>query len=168
MPRPSKIEEFKKLLLRYKTEVKKAYASFPQLASYLSMRGLDVDASTLVNWCYELDGKSFGDVTIKLINKWERWDAPQSPHTQPIIRYYDRAVGIKIDAPGCPDELLPAAFPLPPLPIFLLKLPYQIQNLEALEPGPEPDLATRARWLLRQLEIERSEQLVQIAEGEGP
>jgi hypothetical protein len=164
MPRPSKIEEFKRLILRWKKELKKADVSFSRLADYLKMRGLDVDASTLVNWAYQLDGKSFGDVTISLIGKrWEGWDSPQAPYTQPRIKFYNRAVGVHIHAPGCPDELWPASPPLPPVPIFLLKLAYQEQNLEALELGPEPDPVTLAKWLLRQREIEKAEEELILA-----
>jgi hypothetical protein len=95
--RPSKIEEFKKLLLQYKAEVENACYSFAELASYLKMRGLDVDPSTLVNWCYKLDGKSFDGVTIHLIGgKWQRWSPPQPPDTQPIRTFYNRALGVEI------------------------------------------------------------------------
>jgi len=157
MGRPTKIEEFKNVLVRYSRELKHAGWSFSQLAVYLKMRGLDVDAKSVANWSYELDGVPFDGVTLEVVRgKWGR-SRHESPHWTKVDVVI-KTFGVQIEAPGCPDELLPARFPLPPVPIFLLKLPYQMQNLEAFEPGPEPDVATRARWLLRQLEIEKAEE----------
>lgn len=141
MGRPTRIEEVKKLLLAYKREVKNVPISFPQLASFLRALGLSVDAKTVANWMHELDQKSFDAMTIQVQRKtYRRFGPCQAPYAaRPTKEDYIRTLGVIIEAEGCPEELLPASFPFPPLPLVFLKLPFRMQNLEAFD-AVEPEI----------------------------
>lgn len=123
MARPSKIEYFRKAVVKNKRDLIGHIISFQDFGLYLG-----VDPKTVAKWSYKLGGQTLDGITINV--KTGRRFNRKAPIVKPIPKD-DRILGVELS-----ESILSRIPKITTLPL-----------LPGMQKDPlEPELATRAKW----------------------